>query len=354
MHPTFLSRAAAFAAAVSMAASLAACGAQSAASAQPAASSAAASSAAAAPSAAASPASAAQAGQGGMRGGAQTDKQSDAALQAMIAETLPNFRQLSYTDAETGKTLAYNLYVPADYDASKTYPLVCFIADASSVGQNVTAPLTQGYGGIIWATQSEQAKHESIVLVPAYPETVLDDHNGYVTTDYLEMTVRLLESVESSYSVDPGRVYATGQSMGCMIFMVLAAEHPDLFAAELFVDGQWDITKLAGLESQNCFYFAAQGDSKALAGQKEVMDLLSRDGTAYSSAEWDAGWSAQQLTDAARQLAAQGGAIHCVQWKLGTVLPAGTAAGTDEHMYSFDHAYTVEGVRDWLFSQTKA
>jgi len=280
-------------------------------------------------------------------------KKDDAVLQNMIAEVVPKFQQFTYTDSETGKTIAYNLYVPADYDASKSYPLVYYIADSSVVGKNVTSPLTQGYGGIIWATDAEQEKHESLVLVPEYSDVVLDDHSGYTTTDYLEMTVRLLQSVESKYNVDQKKIYATGQSMGCMIFMYLAAEHPDLFAAELFVDGQWDISKLTGLESQKFFYFAAEGDEKASAGQKEVTDMLTGAGIKFSTAEWDATWTTDEFKTAVASELAEGNAINCVQWKLGTVLPEGVSVGTSEHMYSFDHAYTTEGVRDWLFSQTK-
>jgi predicted peptidase len=291
-------------------------------------------------------------GQGGM--GSMTDyKKDDAVLQNMIAEVVPKFQQFTYTDSETGKTIAYNLYVPVDYDASKSYPLVYYIADSSVVGKNVTSPLTQGYGGIIWATDAEQEKHESLVLVPEYSDVVLDDHSGYTTTDYLEMTVRLLQSVESKYNVDQKKIYATGQSMGCMIFMYLAAEHPDLFAAELFVDGQWDISKLTGLESQKFFYFAAEGDEKASAGQKEVTDMLTSAGIKYSTAEWDATWTTDEFKAAVASELTEGNAINCVQWKLGTVLPEGVSVGTSEHMYSFDHAYTTEGVRDWLFSQTK-
>lgn len=293
------------------------------------------------------------AGQNGGMGGMTDYKKDDTVLQNMISTVVPRFRQFTYTDSETGKTVAYNLYIPEDYDASRSYPLVYYIADSSVVGQETTAPLTQGYGGIIWATDEEQAKHESFVLVPEYPEMVLDDHDGYQTTDYMEMTVRLLQSVESEYSVDTGRIYATGQSMGCMIFMYLAAEHPDLFAAELFVDGQWDITQLSGLESQKYFYFAAEGDSKASEGQKEVMDMLAADKVSYSTAEWDAGWTTDEFRTAVSSILAEGNTINCVQWKLGTVLPEGVSVGTSEHMYSFDHAYTTEGVRDWLFAQSK-
>lgn len=64
----------------------------------------------------------------------------------------------------------YNLYIPRNYDKTRTYPLVMFIADSSVVGRETTAPLTQGYGGLIWATAAEQAKHASFVLVPWRPD----------------------------------------------------------------------------------------------------------------------------------------------------------------------------------------
>ena len=36
----------------------------------------------------------------------------------------------------------------------------------------------------------------------------------------------------------------------------------------------------------------------------------------------------------------------------GSVVPEGMTVG-NEHMYSFDYAYKLESVRDWLFEQSK-
>lgn len=79
------------------------------------------------------------------------------------------------------------------------------------------------------------------MLVVDFSEAVLDDHNGFVTTDYVEITPRLLKAEASQYNVDPNRLCVTGQSMGCMIFLLLSAKYPDVFAAEMFVSGQWAI-----------------------------------------------------------------------------------------------------------------
>jgi predicted peptidase len=292
---------------------------------------------------------------GGMMGGGGVDKSSDTVLQTMISQVEGKFKQFTYTDSTTGKTVPYNLYIPANYDSSKSYPLVLFIADSSVVGQDVTAPLTQGYGGIIWATDSDQAKHASFVLVPEFPDVVVDDHSGYVTTDYVEVTARLLKSVTGSYNIDTNRLYATGQSMDCMISLYLNATHPDLFAASLYVDGQWDVSILKPLEGQKFFYFAAGGDQKASTGMSEVKSMLDSAGVTYSATTVNAKAAADVIDAAVQKLISEGHKTNFVSWETGSVLPDGvTSQGANEHMYSFDHAYQVTAARDWLFAQVKA
>lgn len=289
----------------------------------------------------------------GPKGGGAIDKSGDLELQSLIADEEGKFQQFEYTDSETGKTLPYNLYIPTNYDSTKSYPMVLFIADSSVVGKDTTAPLTQGYGALVWVTQEAQEKHECFVLVPEYPEKIIDDHGSFTTTDYVELTKRMLESAASSYSVDMNRLYGTGQSMGCMTILYLSAKYPDLFTAELFVSGQWDINTLSPLANQKFFYIAAEGDPKASAGQAEVKTMLDSAGTKYSTVTWDATWTSDEFSTAVSSILSEGNSINMATFKLGTVLPEGVAVGTSEHMYSFDYAYKIEGVRDWLFEQIK-
>ncbi len=79
------------------------------------------------------------------------DKSYDTTLLKMRSEMASKFQQLTYQDRVTGRSMAYNLYIPKGYTPSKRYPLIMFIADASTVGKGVKAPLMQGYGGFIWA-----------------------------------------------------------------------------------------------------------------------------------------------------------------------------------------------------------
>lgn len=96
------------------------------------------------------------------------DKSYDTNLLKLRSEIAPRFQQLTYQDSVTGRSMAYNLYIPKGYQPGKSYPLIMFIADASTVGRGVKAPLMQGYGGIIWATDESQAKHPAFVLVPSF------------------------------------------------------------------------------------------------------------------------------------------------------------------------------------------
>ena len=80
------------------------------------------------------------------------DKSYDSELLRLREEIAPRFQTLDFADKVTGRTMAYNLYVPKNYDANTTSALELFMADGSTTGKGAQAPLKQGYGGIIWAT----------------------------------------------------------------------------------------------------------------------------------------------------------------------------------------------------------
>ena len=294
-------------------------------------------------------------GPGGMRGGngGGTDKSGDTELQAMIADVAPKFRLLTYEDAETGTSLQYQLDIPENYDETGSYPLIQFIPDSSVVGRSADYVLNQGWGGLIWAAEEEQAKHPAFVVVPVFTETVVDDdfnHSGQI-----DVAMRLLQSLTETYAIDTSRIYTTGQSMGGMTSFHLSIEYPGFFVAYLFVGSQWDTGLLSGLEQENFFYIVSAGDPKASAGQAELLALFDADGAAYSHSEWSAQDDAETQKAAVAAMLAEGSSANFVTFTLGTTLAEGQTAGggAGEHMTSFDFAYKLEAVRDWLFEQRK-
>ena len=331
--------------------------------------------------------------------------------ETVVATYADKFEQLTYTEEETGLSITYNLFLPENYDESKEYPMVVFIGDSTTAGTDAEYSLTQGLGGLVWATSEWQSVYETIVAVPTYPETILDDHDGYTTTEYVELTKRFIDYMTEEYSVDTDRIYGTGQSMGCMTTLILASEYPDLYAACMFVDGQWDTELLANLEGQTFVYFAAEDDTSAWSGAQDLMARYDADGVEYTYAQWDGTWSPDELSAAASELfGGNNTGAYFISWTTGTIeagsgnspmgggsgfsgnggmgkpesgeegssmpeMPESDMASTDMsgekpersmggngggagggatyHMASFDYAYSSVAVMDWLFQQTK-
>ena len=287
-------------------------------------------------------------GPGGRMGGGMM--QNDEEIQAVLDQNASKFQQFTFTDEEAGITFEYSLYVPEDYDASRSYPLIMFIPDSTGAGKSAAEIVQQYYGATVWVTDEEQARHASFVLVPAFTGTVTTDN--WEADPQIDATVKLIAQLAGEYSIDENRLYTTGQSMGCMSSLYLNSKYPDLFAASLYVSGQWDISVLSGMESQKFFYVTAGGDEKASGGQDEVMAMFDADGVAYSYGSWSAQDGTEAQNAAVEALLQEGLDANMIRFETGTVFKEGQTGM--EHMASFNYAYKLEAVRDWLFEQVKA
>ena len=293
-----------------------------------------------------------QGGPGGMRGGpggGMMGGSTDPAIQAVLDENADKFEQRIFDDPETGVSLEYSLYIPAGYDENTAYPLLMYIPDATGAGKTARQIVEQYYGAVVWVTEEDQAKHPSFVVVPAFSETVVNDN--WETSEQIEAAVNLIEQLQTEYSIDESRIYATGQSMGCMTSLYLNSKYPDLFAASVFVSGQWDISVLKPLEQKSFFYITAGGDANASGGQDEVMAMLDADRVPYTYGSWNAQNSDEDQTAAVEALLAEGLPVNMIRFETGTVFKEGETGM--EHMASFNYAYILSAVRDWLFSQAK-
>lgn len=289
--------------------------------------------------------------QNGQRGGAMSSQNTepDEELQAILDEVQDQYQLLSFTDPDTGFVMEYELFVPEDYDASQSYPMVMFIPDSRAAGQDAEYSLTIGWGGVIWATAEEQAKHPCFVLIPIFTETIVDDN--FNTSEQIDVAVNLINSLCENYSIDTDRLYATGQSMGGMTSFYLNVAYPDLFAASLFVGSQWDNTVLDVLENDTFFYIVSAGDDKAYTGQTGLMAVFDQDGVEYTHEEWSAQEDEATQNANVESMIEQGLNANFITFTKGTTVEGGTTGS--EHLTSFDYAYKLEAVRDWLFAQCK-
>lgn len=260
---------------------------------------------------------------------------------------LQDFELFEYTDPETGSTIPYSIYLPENYDESKEYPLVFFVADASANGDDPIRNLTQGNGATVWASPEEQAKHECIVVSPQYTNSLIDSIGALTTddnvwTDGLTLVSDLLHYVIEEYSVDENRIYGTGQSQGCMTNIALSDRYPDLFAAQILVAGQWNVEEMSAMKDKNLWIVVCEGDTKAYPGMNAATEMWESLGSSVArSGMWDSKSTPEEFDELVRQTEDQGCRINY------TVLEGGN------HTYTWSVAYNIEGIRDWMFAQTK-
>jgi len=250
-----------------------------------------------------------------------------------------DFHQAVFEDAHyPGQPLMYNLYIPKSYNPSQKYPLVLFMHDAGVVSLNPTRTLTQGSGAIAFATPEAQAKHECFVLAPQYDRVIT---NNTTTTDQLDITVDLVKDLAARYSIDTDRLYNTGQSMGGMVSIAMDIKYPKLFAASFLVACQWDPTQVAPMAKKPLWIVVSEGDTRAKPGEDAILEVLKPLGATVTQATWSAEAPPQEIQKNVEALAAAGTSIHYTVYQGGN------------HPYTWQYAYGMEGIRDWLFSQAR-
>ena len=264
-----------------------------------------------------------------------------------------NFKQFVYKDPKTGTSVKYNLYIPKNYDKNKKYPLVLFMHDKGVLSEDTKTALFQGNGATSFAAPEEQARHEAFVLAPQYSRKVVDD-NGDITSD-LDATVNLIKDyLISKYSIDEKKLYATGQSMGGMMAIVMNYKYPELFAASYLVACQWDPKEVSTMARNNLWITVSTGDAKAYPGMNAITSELIKRGATVAKDNWRADYTDAQFLEGARKVIAQKSNIKYTTLEKGTnpYLPKDANPGL-EHSGTWKVAYNIPGIKDWMFLQSK-
>ena len=220
--------------------------------------------------------------------------------------------------------------------------------DASVVNVATEGPLVQGLGAVCWASPEDQAKHESFVLAPEYGSVVIDDN--YEPSTLFDATANLVESVTRQYGIDPKRRYTTGQSMGAMMSLGLHIRYPDLFAAAYIVAGQWPETQAAPLAEKKLWILVSADDTKAYPGEQAITAVIQEQGTQVSTALWEGQSTAAEFAADVRSMRAQRTTVNFSAFRTGTTVPSGST--TSAHMGTWQIAYGIPGIRDWIMRQS--
>jgi predicted peptidase len=249
-------------------------------------------------------------------------------------DTYALFKEFKYHDPATGLIVPYDLYLPANYDPAKKYPLVLALHGSGQRAQSLDMVLKRYKMATIWAEDSEAGINQCIVLAPQCASaddldnwTTLQMYNNkkaalpYTATAWLDAAYRLLENTMKDYSIDTNKIYATGLSVGGFAAYTIAIEHPDTFAAIVPVCGGADPAKVSALRDKVAIWTFHAADDPLVSSKEYYF-----------------------TTNAALDKAG-------VKYKA-TLYPAGKVFWPLAH-FSWTPAYANKEMRDWLFAQSK-
>lgn len=251
-----------------------------------------------------------------------------------------DFLQGTFRDStQGGAPLAYNLYIPKDYNPSKRYPLVLFMHDAGVVSPDVKATLVQGLGAITFASPEWQAEHPCFVLAPQYDTVIVNDLYQYGPE--LERTMHLVSSLTEQYAIDTDRIYNTGQSMGGMTSIAMDTAYPDFFAASYLVACKWAESSWQALARQHLWIVSSEGDAGAMPSMDAILGDIEASGVRVLRQTISADRPEADINRDAASLIAPGCSIYQTIYEGGS------------HRSTWQHAYRMMPALTWLFAQKK-
>jgi predicted peptidase len=166
--------------------------------------------------------------------------------------------------------LPYALYVPEDYDASQKYALILQIHDAGFMGTDPMITLTESQGCVNFASDEaqqiikDQGLAGLIVVAPQFEDSIRTTRDNYSTSAGVPATWQLLDYLTETYNIDMDHIYGTGQSMGGMQVVAMAAQRDNYFAG-IWANGcQWgnnyDLDAPYADRSGSAVYYEAPAD----------------------------------------------------------------------------------------------
>lgn len=179
-------------------------------------------------------------------------------------DTLDGFVARFYRNG--GETMPYRLFVPKGYEAQKKYPLIVWLHGAGGAGRDNVRQIIgdQIPGTRTWTQSATQAKYPAFVLAPqsaagwgAQPKGSSPD----TLSASLVLVVGILDSLENEFSIDPHRVYVTGQSDGGYAVWELITKRPERVAAAIAVCGGGDPAGAARVARMPIWVFHGDADN---------------------------------------------------------------------------------------------
>lgn len=156
-----------------------------------------------------------------------------------------------FTDREfrnrSGERMPYRLFVPANYDARRSYPLALWLHGSGARGDDLRLLAGADASGLDFLSKPEhQAQNPCFIVAPQCPANGRWDAGGAdEMSNQMRLVLEIIGSVRASYNIDAARLYVLGISLGGHGAWDIIARRPQMFAAAVPICGRGDTTKAA-------------------------------------------------------------------------------------------------------------
>ncbi|MCR5196558.1 MAG: hypothetical protein K6D38_09570 [Pseudobutyrivibrio sp.] len=290
-----------------------------------------------------------------------------------------------YTGEYVDFELPYSIYVPSQEVLEENKGNIAVVVHMEHAGSNDTDPMaaiTSSKAAVKLSSSEVQEDNPAIVIVPQIEESRRSTNDYDASSEANTAVWELLDYILDEYKdyVNTDRIYGTGQSMGGMTILNMAAQRDNFFAGIAVIGAQWSNSYNKefqnngspartpendpisfngfGLDSenyQNWYYMVSDDnimvhtcaeDPMATGEWKALADYFEAAGTQIAYDEWSPYITLEEQYEKDKALAEQAS----MEAGDGIIWGAFNSGG---HMQTWKYGYQLTYPFEWLFSQSR-
>ena len=213
--------------------------------------------------------------------------------------------------SQNGDTLLYRIQKPADYNQEIKYPLVLCLHGAGGRGDDNKSRGTEAF--TVLSSPDVQKAYPAFLVTPQCPkDDKWADEEPKSTYSILEVPItktmtlvlEMLDSLQKEFSIDPARLYVTGQSMGGAGTWDIILRNPNLFAAAVPVCANNDPSQAKRVAHMPIWVFHGENDKTVpTKASRDIVAALRELGSKVKYTEfpgvghgsWGPAWADEEL-----------------------------------------------------------
>jgi len=208
-------------------------------------------------------------------------------------------------------TMLYRIYKPANYNPKIKYPLVLCLHGGGGRGNDNKSRGTHAY--TVLSSSDVQKAYPAFLMTPQCPKTGKWANESpketysilkVPMTKEMKLVLEILDSLQNEFSIDPARLYVTGQSMGGAGTWDIILRNPNLFAAAVPVCGNNDPSQAKKVIHLPIWVFHGEKDKTVpTKSSRDIVAALKKAGSKVKYTEypgvghnsWTPAWSEKDL-----------------------------------------------------------